>query len=159
MYKTKNLLKMKEIYYLKGDATSPIGPGNKVIPHICNDIGAWGAGFVLAISARWKAPERMYRSLTNRVLGTVLFVPVEEDITVANMIAQHNTRPDNEGNYPIRYYAVRECLKEVNRYAVAAGATLHMPRIGCGLAGGTWIEIEKIIEDVVTVDVYVYDLK
>jgi hypothetical protein len=33
-----------------------------------------------------------------------------------------------------------------------------MPRIGCGLAGGQWSEIEKIIQDVCSVDVYVYDL-
>lgn len=25
-------------------------------------------------------------------------------------------------------------------------ASVHMPRIGCGLAGGKWNEIEKIIE-------------
>lgn len=27
--------------YIKGDATSPIAPNNKVITHICNDIGGW----------------------------------------------------------------------------------------------------------------------
>ena len=30
------------IMYIKGDATSPIAPNNKVITHICNDIGGWG---------------------------------------------------------------------------------------------------------------------
>ena len=33
-----------------------------------------------------------------------------------------------------------------------------MPRIGCGLAGGNWNEVEQIIKDVASVDVYVYDL-
>lgn len=43
---------MKDIQYKKGDATNPIDNGNKVIVHICNDIGAWGKGFVMAISKK-----------------------------------------------------------------------------------------------------------
>lgn len=46
-----------EILYIKGDATAPIGSGVKVITHICNDIGGWGKGFVLALSKKWKMPE------------------------------------------------------------------------------------------------------
>ena len=30
---------MKDIIYLKGDATEPIGEGHKVITHVCNDVG------------------------------------------------------------------------------------------------------------------------
>jgi hypothetical protein len=34
-----------------------------------------------------------------------------------------------------------------------------MPRIGCGLAGGDWSTVEKIINDSLPdIDVYVYDL-
>ncbi len=33
------------IVYLKGDATQPKTEGNKIIAHICNDIGGWGKGF------------------------------------------------------------------------------------------------------------------
>jgi O-acetyl-ADP-ribose deacetylase (regulator of RNase III) len=43
-----------EIFYMTGDATAPVGEGQKLIVHVCNDIGAWGAGFVLALSKRWK---------------------------------------------------------------------------------------------------------
>ncbi len=52
---------MKEIKYIKGDATSPQAKGTKIIAHICNDLGGWGKGFVLAISKRWKEPESSYR--------------------------------------------------------------------------------------------------
>ena len=44
---------MTEINYLKGDATQPHSQGTKIIVHVCNDLGGWGKGFVLAIS---KAP-------------------------------------------------------------------------------------------------------
>ena len=31
--------------FKKGDATYPIGQGNKIIAHICNDICIWGSWF------------------------------------------------------------------------------------------------------------------
>lgn len=146
------------IHYIKGDATRPRGEGTKIICHICNDIGAWGAGFVLALSARWSEPEEAYRDM-DKTLGKVHVVEVEDDILVANMIAQHNVRPDANGLPPIRYGALRQCLAAVNSLAVEINATLHMPRIGAGLAGGRWEDISKIIEETARVNVYIYDLK
>lgn len=146
------------ITYLKGDATYPIGDDKKIICHICNDKGCWGLGFVLAVSARWLEPEEIYRATKKYILGTVIFARVEEDILVANMIAQHDIKYDENGCPPIRYNAVRTCLARVNALAKTMNATIHMTRIGCGLAGGHWFDIEKIIQETCTVDVYVYDL-
>ena len=149
------------IHYVTGDATRPRGDGKKIICHICNNIGAWGAGFVLALSARWKEPEEDYRALTKRHLGDVQIVVIETepDILVANMIAQEGVYPDAAGRPPIRYGALRVALSTVNDLAYHIGATLHMPRIGCGLAGGRWEDIEAILQDVLSVNAYVYDLK
>jgi O-acetyl-ADP-ribose deacetylase (regulator of RNase III) len=150
---------MSKITYVVGDATLPHAEGNKIISHICNDKGFWAKGFVVALSNRWKMPEVAYRLKKRYILGDVDFVRVENDIVVANMIAQHDIRPAENGTPPIRYDAVKECLKKVNDMALQTGATIHMPRIGCGLAGGKWEEIEKIINEVMYVNVYVYDLK
>ena len=38
--------------YVTGDATVPQGGGPKILVHLCNDAGGWGAGFVLAVSRR-----------------------------------------------------------------------------------------------------------
>jgi O-acetyl-ADP-ribose deacetylase (regulator of RNase III) len=85
-----------EIRYVKGDATNPIGQGNKVIVHVCNDVGGWGKGFVMAISKRWKQPENSYRewwkSSRNFELGEVQFVQVEPTIWIANLIGQHDIK-------------------------------------------------------------------
>ncbi|WP_299524621.1 macro domain-containing protein [Winogradskyella sp.] len=153
---------MKVITYLKGDATTPQVKGNKIIVHICNDIGGWGKGFVVAISKRWALPEKAFRewhkSKNNFELGQVQFVKVEDDLWVANLIGQHKIRKDENGNPPIRYEAVVEGMKVVNEQAKALKASVHMPRIGCGLAGGKWEEIEPIINETLTKsDVYVYD--
>lgn len=146
------------ITYLIGDATYPQGEGQKIIAHIVNDIGAWGAGFVLALDQRWTWPRQAYLTEPNLVLGQVQFVNVAKDIVVANMIAQRGVRSrDNE--VPVRYDALREALERVRSTARFMGASIHMPRIGSGLGGGDWPTIEGIIEEVFnTRPVFVYDL-
>lgn len=149
---------MSKINYVTGDATAPQGDGIKIICHICNDRGAWGAGFVLALSEKWKFPEDFYRARQTYSLGEVDILSVEDDIFVANMVAQHGIKPNSEGLSPIRYVALIEALEKVNKLAKEINASLHMPRIGAGLAGGDWNAIETIIERVVEVPVTVYDL-
>jgi O-acetyl-ADP-ribose deacetylase (regulator of RNase III) len=155
---------MNQITYLKGDATKPDYPGNKIIVHICNDIGAWGAGFVLAVSKRWKTPESEYKKLFKAKpypkLGYIQFVQTEEDIYVANLIGQRHIAPNKKGNPPIRYDAVELGLKKLSEFAKSIGASVHMPRIGCGLAGGSWEKIEPLIEKHICengISVFVYD--
>lgn len=138
-----------EINYVKGDATLPIGDGNKIIVHICNDVGGWGAGFVMALSKKWTEPEKQYRlwfrSQDKFELGAAQLVQVEQDIWVANLIGQRHTMTDEEGNPPIRYEAVDRGLSKVAEEARKLEATVHMPRIGCGLAGGKWDKIEPLV--------------
>ena len=157
---------MNTINYVVGDATAPVGDGIKFICHVCNDIGAWGAGFVLALSRKWKEPEESYRRMSDEdmTLGNVRMVGVEDDIAVANMIAQEGTGYAEDGTPPIRYYALGLALASINEAAKIHAehngkeVSLHMPRIGSGLAGGDWKTIEHIIRESTTVPVYVYDL-
>jgi len=155
---------MEHINYVKGDATQPQASGNKIIAHVCNDIGNWGKGFVLALSARWPQPEQEYRkwfkSKQNFALGVVQFVAVEENLWVANMIGQRNIKKDKQGNPPVRYDAIAKAFAQVAVFAKEKNASVHMPRIGCGLAGGTWDKMEPIItEELINKDipVIVYD--
>jgi O-acetyl-ADP-ribose deacetylase (regulator of RNase III) len=164
-------IELKPIKYFRGDATNPTDNGTKIIVHICNDVGGWGKGFVMAISKRWKQPEAEYRNWykskvleqTDTIqferleskdkysnekkfeLGNVQFVKVSDDIWVANMIAQRDIHPNNDGLPPIRYTYVSDCLERVRQFAKRQNASVHMPRIGCGLAGGQWTEIEEIV--------------
>lgn len=150
--------------YAVGDATRPQGPGHKCILHCCNDIGMWGAGFVLALSRRWRTPEARYRrwyyeTVRNReisrttgplILGNVQHVQVEPDITVFNMIGQHRVGLDGDGKPPIRYNALRLCLTQVAALArrlYPKPVSIHAPRFGAGLAGGDWNRIEALIKE------------
>ncbi len=142
---------MTPIRYVQGDATSPQASGPKVIVHCCNDLGKWGAGFVLAISARWLEPEAEYRAWHQAGaeagfgLGAVQFVPVRADIVVANLVGQRGIKTGSKGP-PIRYEAIAAGLTKVGDHAVATKASVHMPRIGCGLAGGKWELIEPLVQ-------------
>jgi len=52
-------------------------------------------------------------------------------------------------------------LEEVGQFALDKDATVHMARIGCGLAGGTRDKMEPLIESALTgknISVTVYDL-
>jgi len=141
---------MIQITYLKGDATIPQSAGQCIICHICNDVGGWGKGFVLAISKRWPEPEARYREwyrerrANDFGLGVVQFVKVEASVWVANLIGQRGVR-SVQGVPPIRYEAIEDGLGRVARFAAEHRASVHMPRIGCGLAGGTWDRIEPLI--------------
>lgn len=170
------------ITYLHGDATSPQAAGPKIIAHVCNDAGRWGKGFVLAISARWPLPEARYRrwykirnagdgelqssspgaivtTTGDFRLGEAQLVQVLPDTYVVNMIGQAGTRTGSKGP-PIRYPAVEAALGKVAVFAGSLGASVHMPRIGCGLAGGEWSRIEPLIEaQLQDHRVFVYDFR
>jgi O-acetyl-ADP-ribose deacetylase (regulator of RNase III) len=162
---------MTNIHYTVGDATEPKAEGNKFICHVCNDVGGWGAGFVLAITKRWPQPEAAYRAWhrdrehNDFALGAVQLVQVEPEIWVANMVGQHDIRRKGVNSLderpPVRYEAIDAALASVAGDAKRLRASVHMPRIGCGLAGGTWDKIEPIIQRTLGergVEVFVYDL-
>lgn len=161
------ILRGSPIRYVTGDATDPEDSGGtRIIAHVCNDIGAWGSGFVMAVSARWPGPEREYRawheSGPHFELGYTQLVPVDDGTWVANMIAQHGTiaHPDGDGP-PIRYKELGGALRSVGNVALRWGASVHMPRIGCGLAGGKWELVEQVVVRALCrrgVPVTVYDL-
>lgn len=152
------------IHYVIGSATKP-EKKPAIIAHVCNDVGKWGAGFVLALRKDFPKAEHSYRNWSksgsvNYKLGGVQIIETEEpDIFVANMIGQRDVKVDDQGNPPIRYEAVKKCLEEVNEFAKGINASVHMPRIGCGLAGGDWKIMEEVIKNSLTVETYIYTLE
>lgn len=155
------------IKYIKGDATKPISLKEgelKIIVHICNNEKKWGKGFVMAISNRWKWPKQTYMKMKQE-LGEISHCWVSDDICVINMIAQKGiyakkyTKKDIK---PIRYNALEECLIKTIKYLSKYDrhVSIHMPKIGCGLAGGKWDKVQPIVEKILKgYNIIVYDLK
>ena len=151
------------IQYLKGDATRPQISGPRIIAQVVNTQGGWGRGFVLAVSERWEEPEYAYRrwhaSKEGFELGMIQVVEVAPEMWVCNMLAQQGYLTTKKNGPPIRYEALRKCLVQLNEKAVELGASVCMPRIGCGLAGGSWDVVGPMIEETLNSRaVYVYDL-
>jgi len=155
------------IHHIYGDVLRQEGNEIKFIVHVCNDIGKWGAGFTKELSKKWKTPELMYKSfiLKNKPgihnLGKNILVKVEENIYVVNMICQHNVRNLNN-SIPLKYNYLEKCLNKLAGYIeenkFPSNVSIHMPKIGSGLAGGDWNKIEGIIRktlDKFKVNIYI----
>jgi O-acetyl-ADP-ribose deacetylase (regulator of RNase III) len=146
------------INYIIGDATEPI-KRPAIITHCCNDIGKWGHGFVVPLGNKYPAAKSAYLALQQRNLGSVNFVTGFDNgnIIIANIIGQHGIATFKD-THPIRYDAIKEGIDTIVNYAYPRLLSIHMPRIGCGLAGGKWSEIEKILNQFPEAEFYVYDL-
>lgn len=152
------------ITYLKGDASEPRGGGTRLLVQVVNDAAlTWGGGFSLMLRRKWPSLQQAFRGWAkergNLKLGSLHLGTVNDTLHVASMVAQHGY-----GLSPtprIRYLALRDCLQKVGESAAQRGATIHMPRIGCGLAGGSWNVVSELISETICsqgVKVFVYDL-
>lgn len=169
---------MSEISYVTGDATRPVKATGEsvVIAHVVNDVGAWGRGFVLALSREDDTPERWYRrwhagenlNAQPFALGSNLLVPFGPTVHrlwVANMIAQRGWRRGGLDPQALDLAALETCLSalygEIGEPYDVPVARVVMPRIGCGLGGGRWVDVEPLVQRELAdrgVDVTVYSL-
>lgn len=145
-----------------GDATDPMGSPPWIITHVVNDRArAWHGGFAAALRHRYpEAQARFFAAaLKGRLrLGKTLVMDLGEDLTVATMIAQAGYGPSKRPR--IRYQALQECLATVADAALKRRATVHMPRIGTGQAGGRWSIVGGLVDEELVargVRVIVYD--
>lgn len=139
--------------------------GNIIIPHVCNNIGAWGSGFVVPLGKKypdartaylnWYKGEGWYGS-GDFVLGNVQIIQVDNNVFVANMLAQDGITSGSTGDRsrvvdrPLRYDALFQCMDSVAEFAksIDPQAVIHCPKFGSGLAGGYWGFILNMIEDI-----------
>lgn len=144
------------LHYVTGDASKPGGDhAGIIVAHVVNNWGKWGAGFTASLNRQWPWMAQWYKDgLAERVgrlgvagsLGQVIYFKTDSGLVVANMVAQNGLR----GKYtpqPLSYDALRRCLRHVRAEALYDGRSVHMPRIGAGLGGGEWQQIEQIIND------------
>lgn len=155
------------IRYQEGDATKPGGKGEKIIAHILNDkTPNWGGGgFAVSLKNRYPNAQSEYKrwALGNREefrLGGNCLVRVSDDLDIFNMVAQHGF---GESTTPrIRYSALKDCLEKLASVAIEKKASIHMPRIGVGNAGGRWNVVEEMINETLIdqgLSVNIYDLR
>lgn len=134
---------------------------HKIIAHVCNDVGAWGSGFVVPLGRKWPVAKEKYLEWAGYTsdpdvhpdklikLGKNQIICVEEhanmgSIYVANMVAQHGVvSPRN--TRPINYAALGSIMFDIPKQFTYF--EIHCPCFGAGLACGDWDVIEILIHD------------
>ena len=156
---------VQQITYLFGDARRPRGTGKRVIAHIVNDATPnWGGGFALEVAKEWPFVQDDFRQWVEQdrskfSLGNVHCTRIDDNISMVHMIAQRGYGRSNSPR--IRYDALNDALDNLREIAYRNGATVHMPRIGTGQAGGHWELIRELIDECLVrrgIPVFIYAL-
>jgi DNA protecting protein DprA len=139
----------RTIHYVDGDATAPRGGGRRIIVHVVNDRTAnWGGQFARALRDRYPVVQDSFRDWASAAghlsLGHVHILDVSDELAVATIVAQ---RGYGESSRPrISYVSLQQGLEQVAIEASRRSASLHMPRLGAGQAGGNWEVIRELID-------------
>ncbi len=140
------------IRLLHGNVLEPRNGGMKIICQLVNDKAVkWGGGVARKIAKRFPDAEAGYTEQVTKIpqrdrLGRAIFSNASEDLTIASLVGQEGFGPSL---FPrIRYAALQTCLEQVADRAASMGASIHMPKIGTGSAGGDWSTIEEMLDDV-----------
>jgi len=147
--KDKNVNRIK---YLRGDATKPHADGPAIIAFVVNDkTPNWGGGFAKVVKQEFPLVQEEFRHWARTTagalkLGNAYLCSVTPELACLAMVAQHGYRPSTRPT--IRYSALGNCLEQLARTALNTRASVHMPTIGCGQAGGSWEIVSRMIDDI-----------
>lgn len=127
----------------------------------CNTLGVMGAGLAKAVKLKYPEVYAEYRRVylsEGLTLGQVIVVPVEHaglaepQKFMANAMTQDKLAAKH-GDVVVSYEAIETAFKTIKELALAKKLPVHVPLIGCGLAGGTWSKVGPIIDEVLGPDI------
>ena len=158
--------KINTINYKIGDAAQPQANTPFIIAHVVNNKArTWGGrGFAKYLKKKLPIVEKDFIKWRQNnpggfELGAIHKFSPDDKSQIISMVAQMGYGASIGPR--IRYGALKTCLRLVADEALKRSASVHMPRIGCGEAGGSWIIVSELIEDELCnkgLVVYVYDL-
>lgn len=184
--KTKYRQKAKNIMYtnhnlfesIKSRVTAGNNGATVFVPHVCNNVDSFGAGFAANVAEKYPSVKADYHMLGKKFLkdnsGYAQVIKVYEDpkykhkLFFVNMIAQNGIiGPTNPR--PLNYLSLARSMSHMSNYINThikfpsyENVEIHCPKFGSGLAGGNWNFIENLIEDIWSkyfVMVYSYSVK
>jgi hypothetical protein len=154
-----------KIQHLIGDALEPRGTGARIVAHVVNDgTPRWGGGFARVVAQRSAEAQSDFIEWTSQDrsrlrLGNHHVFRLAPDLYIFHMIAQRGFGYSPKPR--IRYHHLETCLNSLSELASQISASVHMPRIGCGQAGGNWAVVSELIDETLCrrgIEVTVYDL-
>jgi len=133
-----------------------------VIAHGCNCFCIMGAGIAPQMADnfnchKYRLEEPQHRGDINK-LGCIEAKPFSvrldavryKEVMVVNAYTQYTLGKNHKGGVaiPLDYEALTLCMRKINH--LFKGFHVGLPQIGCGLAGGDWERVKKIIQEELT---------
>jgi O-acetyl-ADP-ribose deacetylase (regulator of RNase III) len=113
--------------------------------------GVMGAGLALQVKNKYLEVYNEYiktckQTSPQKLLGSVQYIECHDGYIFANLFGQLNY---GKGQQYTLYSALKNCLEYVHDRAKKYEETVAIPYgIGCGLAGGDWEIVYKMIESI-----------
>jgi O-acetyl-ADP-ribose deacetylase (regulator of RNase III) len=136
---------MPKLNYIQGNLFET---NREIIGHSVNCRGAFGSGVAGQIAKLYPLARQAYlnKFKTDKWhLGEIQLCPIDKDgrqIVIANMAMQ-----DTYGKTGVHvdYKACFQAFSKLFRYASMHNDGIALPKLGAGLAGGSWLEVEKAL--------------
>lgn len=132
------------IKVVKGDLFKAF-PQVDTIGHGCNCLGLMDAGIALEFKKRYPENYQIYKDLCEKkefIPGSVLFFKSKNSFfpNVLNLGTQFNPGKD------AKLELIDDCCKKIlMHYKLWEIKKLGLPKIGCGIGGLLWPEVEKVL--------------
>jgi hypothetical protein len=124
-----------------------------MIAHQVNCMNAFGSGIAGQMANKWPSTKQTYHDYPHKKLGEICYAFPTPNVIVCHCFSQESFGNSAEtGGVYTDYPAVQACMDELTY--VLEGMRELDPHInlfipygyGCGLAGGDWSVVSKIIE-------------
>ena len=156
------------LHYMNGDL---LKSDCTVIMHQANCFSVMGAGIAKSIAQMYPeaaAVDKYSDYSPEYKFGKFTYAIIENGVTVVNLYGQYNLGVVDEEKQAKRMKMLKNALSFFI-YTAKSGSNnnINLQKIGvphgmgCGLAGGDWGTVEKILKDVSeehNVDIYIYKL-
>jgi O-acetyl-ADP-ribose deacetylase (regulator of RNase III) len=136
--------KTEKIRYIRGDLFTTNKP---VIAQGCNCQGVMGSGIARKIADKFPEVKTAYQYKYNKEgldLGEIQLVPLWKPKTNIKIVANLMTQDGyGHGGIFVNYDACYRAFLTLFRYCNMHWLNVAIPKIGAGLGGGSWDEIER----------------
>lgn len=133
----------------KGSVFEALRSHNSIVVHGCNAQGVMGSGVAEIVKRDYPAAFDKYRKqyeAQGLQVGQIIPVIVSPTCYIINAVTQEFYGREEDRIY-VSYSGLRKCFAAVRDFAESRGIeTINYPRIGAGLAGGSWSRICRIID-------------
>lgn len=124
--------------------------GVPALAHGCNIRGVMGAGIAVQFKQRWPEMYTQYRRRCRagrfRLGEVMIWADPSSGTTIYNMATQQN--PGADATTKAIEVSIQTVIKDV-MMTQYGDAVVAMPRIGCGLGGLQWVDVECVLAKVI----------